>query len=57
MIHKVMTTIGVVSFIAVGLALSACQYSAGDWEFYDEGQYEERKWFDGWDKTFAVPKR
>ena len=55
--HKVRTTLGVMIVMAVGLVLSACQHSDDNWEFYDEGQYKERIWFDGWDKTFAPPKQ
>ena len=55
--HKMKTTIGVVIVVAAGFVLSACQHPDGDWEVYDEGQYKERIWFDGWDKTFAPPKQ
>ncbi len=54
MIQKMMTTVGLMFVVASGLALSACQYSPGNWEFYDEGRYEERIWFDGWDKSFLI---
>ena len=36
MTHKVMTTVGVVIVIAVGLVLSACQASPGYWGGYDD---------------------
>tara|TARA_B100000676_G_C18040829_1_gene824843 strand:- start:606 stop:776 length:171 start_codon:yes stop_codon:yes gene_type:complete len=54
--QKVTTLTGVVFVLAVSFALSACQHYDGDWQFYNEGQYEERIWFDGWDKTFFQPK-
>lgn len=56
MTRKATTTVGMAVVLAAGLVLSACQHSDGDWQFYDEGQYKERIWFDGWDKTFAPPK-
>ena len=57
MINKVTTTVGVVIVMAAGLVLSACQVSPGAGKYYNEGQYQERIWFDGWDKTFAPPFR
>lgn len=54
MIHKIIKTMGLTFVLASGLAVSACQYSPGNWKYYDEGLYEERIWFDGWDRSFLV---